>query len=450
MGKRWILKLLTIGALMLLLLLPMSALRELLEERQSRGLEVAEGIAASSSRSQQLVGPLLLVEATRTLRHERVVTENGVMRSVVESRRISEQRLLPPSRLRIIAGTRSERRGRGVFTSLLYHADLQIAAEFEPPPAPLIEGDLLAYRIDAVRLLLGLGDSRGIGAVAITVNGQTLEVEPGAAGIVWQPQGVHVDLPSSLWAVPLLTSAMTLQLSGTDTFSVLPLGGETTLQMTSDWPHPGFAGEHLPTRRDIREDGFSADWQISRLASRAQAALATCGAAEPPCHDLAQTALSVRFVDPVDRYLLTERALKYALLFLALVFGAVFFVEALRQVEVHLIQYGLTGLAMAVFYLLLLALSEHIGFALAYLVSALGCVGLITFYMRAVLGDRRRGAAFGGLVAGLYALLYGILQSEDYALLTGALALFALLAAVMLATRRLDWFQLALPGGGSR
>ncbi|MGQ0800085.1 MAG: cell envelope integrity protein CreD [Pseudomarimonas sp.] len=442
MGRRWIIKLLTIGGLMLLLLLPMAALRDLVSERQARGMEVAEGIAASSSRAQMLVGPLLLIEATRTLRRERVVTENGSMRSVVESVKVHEQVLVPPTKLLIDGDARSERRGRGVFTSLLYHAQLDVAAQFELPPSPTIEGDLLGYQINAMRLLLGVGDSRGIGSITLEVAGEALEVEPGAAGVAWQTQGLHANLPPALWSERQVSMQIALALSGTDSLAVVPVGGETTVKLRSDWPHPGFAGEHLPSRRDISASGFEADWNISRLASRAQQALASCGANSAECYDLTQTALSVRLVDPVDRYLLTERALKYALLFLALVFGAVFFVEALRQVEVHPIQYGLTGLALAVFYLLLLALAEHIGFALAYLLSALACVAVIAPYMSAVLGDRKRGTGFATLVAALYGLLYGVLQSEDYALLTGALALFALLAGVMLATRRLNWFAL--------
>ncbi len=443
MGRRWTFKLLTIGALMLLLLLPISVLRDLVLERQARGDEVAEGIAASSSRAQQLVGPLLVIDTVRTMRTERIVTENGSMRSIVESKKLRETLLIPPTRLAVSGDARTERRGRGVFTSLLYHADLDVEADFAWPAAPLIEGDLRDYSVIAARVVLGLGDSRGIGEVAVAINDQALSVEPGAAGVQWQAQGLHAELPEQFWDAGKLSARLHMKLSGTDTLAVLPIGDETRIKLRSDWPHPSFAGEHLPTNREITETGFEAEWQISRLASRAQSALAACGSQAAECYDFMSTALSLRLVDPVDRYVLTDRALKYSLLFLVLVFGAVFFVEALREVEVHVIQYGLTGLALAVFYLLLLALSEHIGFAFAYLCSALACVAVITPYMHAVLGDRRRGAAFGGLVAGLYALLYGILQAEDYALLTGALALFALLAGVMLATRRLNWFALS-------
>jgi len=156
----------------------------------------------------------------------------------------------------------------------------------------------------------------------------------------------------------------------------------------------------------------------------------------------------VALVDPVDRYLKTDRAMKYALLFLALVFGAVFFIEVLKGVAVHPLQYGLTGLALAIFFLLLLALSEHLGFGPAYGLAALACVGLIATYMGGVLGSRRRGLGFAGLLGLLFGLLFGLLQSEDYALLIGALALFAALSTVMLLTRRLNWYRLNDGGRG--
>ena len=154
------------------------------------------------------------------------------------------------------------------------------------------------------------------------------------------------------------------------------------------------------------------------------------------------TGFAVRLVEPVDRYLMTERAMKYALLFLALVFGAVFLVEALSSRPVHAVQYGLTGLGMAMFYLLLLSLSEHLGFGLAYAIAAGACASLLAYYLAGVLGSRRRGLAFGAGLAGLYGVLYLLLRSEDFALLVGSAVLFAALATAMVLTRRVDWSAL--------
>ena len=145
------------------------------------------------------------------------------------------------------------------------------------------------------------------------------------------------------------------------------------------------------------------------------------------------------FVDPVDQYLKSERAVKYGFLFILLTFAGFFLLEVLRRFSVHPVQYGLVGLALALFFLLLLSFSEHIGFAAAYAVSAVACVGLITYYVTHVLGSRAHGAGFGAALATLYALLYAILGSEDYALLTGSVLVFALLALVMVLTRRVNW-----------
>jgi inner membrane protein len=229
------------------------------------------------------------------------------------------------------------------------------------------------------------------------------------------------------------------RLLGTQAINWLPLAGEAIVTAKADWPHPSFQGQRLPTNPQIDAKGFSADWRVSRLSSQAVAALAQCGVGDTSCSAVQGSAFGVRLVDPVDRYLKTDRAIKYALLFIGLVFGAVFFLEALRGIDVHPLQYALTGLAMAMFFLLLLSLSEHLDFGPAYLIAAAACVGLITLYMQAVLGGTQRGLAFGALLGALYGLLYGLLQSEDYALLMGAVALFGLLAVVMLATRRFDW-----------
>lgn len=446
MSKALALKLGLIGALLLVLLVPLGALRGLVLERQQRAAEVVEEIAASSSREQTLLGPVLLVKGHRTIRLEQVVAELGATRTAVDLRHEPVQSLGLPARLEIDAELATERRGRGVFTALLYHGEQRIVARIEPPPPPAALPGQIDYRVEQARLLLGLGDSRGVRGIEVEVNGRVLAVEPGMPGLADLREGLYVPLPAELLDGTPLDVVIALDLSGIGRLAVAPLGDETQVRIKSDWPHPGFSGAHLPIERDMGEKGFSARWQVSRLSSGAQRAMQACldGAG---CAALGDTALSVRLVEPVDRYLMTERALKYSLLLLVVVFGMVFFVEALRGVVVHPLQYGLTGLALAVFFLLLLALAEHVGFGWAYLAAALACNALIAVYMEAVLGGRRRGWAFAGLLGVLHGLLYLLLQSEDFALLLGATGLFALLATVMLATRRLDWSQVGRDSG---
>lgn len=434
------LKLFLIGGLLVALMLPILSLRGLVWERQQRGLEAAADIARSSSRDQHLVGPLLLIESEETVQRTRSMHDGDAAAEVFhEEVRRRRQQLIAPDVLEMDNVLSARERRRGLFGALIYTDQLAVKARFAMPAPPPIEGDLIAHRWLGAALVMGVGDARGIQRLSVMVDGNELRVEPGSR-VGFIAEGVHAPLEiSGRQSGRHMEVRIDAQLQGTQSVYWSPLAGEARVSVQADWPHPSFQGRRLPDEPAIASDGFSADWTVSRLSSQSLQALARCEVDGSHCPAVDDAGFGVRLVDPVDRYLKTDRAIKYALLLLVLVFGAVFFLEALRSVDVHPLQYGLTGIALAMFFLLLLSLSEHIGFGPAYAVAAAACVGLIGFYMSAVLGSRSRGGLFGALVAGLYGLLYGLLQSEDYALLMGSLALFALLACVMLMTRRLDW-----------
>ncbi|ODU45239.1 cell envelope integrity protein CreD [uncultured Aquimonas sp.] len=429
-----------IGFTMLVLLVPILLLNGLVYERQQRAAEVRAEVAQSSSRAQRITGPLLRIEVERAVPERRLVMEEGVQREVVETKTVREARLLLPARLGYEAGFTSERRGRSLFLALLYHLKLKAGAEFDTTGL-LAEGER-AIRAD---LLLGLGDNRGIRSLGLSVGGKPLSVEPGAR-LPWLEAGVQASLPLAELQAQQLSVQLDAEISGTEALDFVPVGADTEVRLGGDWPHPSFGGDLLPQAPELRADGFSAQWKVSRLASQAQQAVRQCGLEATHCAGLSAHAFGLRLVDPVDRYLMTERAMKYALLVLVLVFGAVFFVEVVGGDELHPLHYGLIGLALAMFFLLLLALSEHIGFGLAYLLAALACIALIAVYLAGVLESRAKGWASAGLLAGLYALLYALLKAEDYALLGGALVLFGCLAVFMLATRRVRWAALGRAG----
>jgi inner membrane protein len=188
----------------------------------------------------------------------------------------------------------------------------------------------------------------------------------------------------------------------------------------------------------VREDGFAATWATTRLATdiqhRLDAYLRHGGVGQP--------GVGVRFVDPADQYAQTDRSIKYGLLFIGLTFAAFFLFEVLKRCSIHPLQYGFTGAALVLFYLLLLALSEHLAFGAAYAIGACACVALLTYYVVHVLGGRRRGLGFGLLLACVFGVLYVLISLEDHALLAGSLSLFGALAVVMIATRRVDWYRL--------
>lgn len=422
-----------VGLVMLVLMVPVTMLRGLVAERQARAAEVATEIAEASSHAQRLLGPMLLVEYEERRLHVRTVTEAGVEREVSEVKTERRRELVLPDRLRVDNELQTERRGRSLFSTLLVHADTDLQAAFTLPSTP--PPDTRPLRL---WLVMGLGDNRGLGSLEVSVGGRTHAPQPGT-GVGWLEQGVHVPLPLDLLQQRRLEVAANMTLSGTGSMHWLPAGSDTEVHAHGSWPHPGFTGDRLPVSPSVGADGFRAKWSVSRLASQAQQAIVRCGADAPHCPAALDASFGVRLVEPVDRYLMTERAMKYALLVLALVLGAVFVLEVTQRRPVHPVQYGLTGLALAMFFLLLLSLSEHIGFGAAYLVAAGASTALISAYLSA-LQQGRAGRWIVPLALGaLYGLLYGLLQSEDYALLMGSIALFGLLAALMLATRHLDW-----------
>ncbi|MEE7560645.1 cell envelope integrity protein CreD, partial [Xanthomonas sp. Kuri4-2] len=234
---------------------------------------------------------------------------------------------------------------------------------------------------------------------------------------------------------------MAFVLDGTRALSVVPVGDANEIALASRWPHPLFGGRFLPNERRIGEHGFSARWSLSALATGAQAQLQTGRDRDE------LDALRVELVDPVDVYTMADRASKYGLLFVVLTFVGFALFELIKRLPIHPLQYLLVGLALAIFFLLLLSLSEHVAFWQAYLVSAAACIGLQFVYLSGVLRSWGRAAGFATLLTALYGVLYGLLASEDNGLLMGSLLLFGVLAAIMWITRKLDWYEL---GGGLR
>ncbi len=240
--------------------------------------------------------------------------------------------------------------------------------------------------------------------------------------------------------------ALELTLEGIERQHFVPVGKTNAVTLNSAWPHPQFSGRFLPSpsNRTIDDSGFKATWNISSLATTAQQQIRRNelnGAAAEGQRASTLDRFSVGFIEPVNVYSLADRATKYGLLFVVLTFGAFFIFEMLKRLPIHPIQYLLVGLALAVFFLLLVSLSEKIEFGVAYLSASVACIALISFYLAYVLRDWKRGVGFGLGLTLLYSALYGLLISESNALVMGSILLFAILAAVMVATRKIDWYQ---------
>ena len=441
----------------LMLVLVLGRIEGLVWERKARGEEAVRGVEHSHAAAQSVLGPLLERNCSEEWDE---VTGTGDDRKVTSSRRDFRLREVP-SRLVVDGRTKSDPLWRGLYKVNAWTGHFAIGADFATLAAlqPHAEHANGRLRCGAPVLLVVLSDVRGVRAATGTVDGHVFDFQSGTRGSDYA-SGLHLALPAERadgdnTAKPLALH-LDLDLIGTGQLAWVPAADSLHWTLNSDWPHPSFGGQFAPEQREVRADGFSATWNLSALATSAPAdvarSLALCAptpvvAADPSddpsaksdkCLDL----MSVAFIDPVNPYVLSDRAVKYDLLFIVLTFIAVGLIEVLSGRRVHPVQYALVGLALSLFFLLLLSLSEHLPFEQAYAAAASACALLLGVYAASMLGRKLAGALFGLGIALLYGLLYALLQMEQNALVIGSVMLFAALATVMMLTRRIDWYAL--------
>jgi len=449
-------KVISVVFLALCLMIPLSLIEEQIGSRGYYQTRVIEEIASSSASSQTVIGPILAVAYwTKTPEKQyRRQNESGKMVAVTEPAQTHQHVAYVPARnLSIRGDAKVERRNRGIYQARLFTLDAEVEGAFEAP-ADLIkipDGDHFIEAKAAV--LFSVTDLRGlILDPDVTIDGKTLHFRPPSTGDFADIIGGNrLEIALGAWKpneARVMAFSFPLKLLGTERLSIAPTAENNRVELTSNWQHPSFQGRFLPRERTISETGFTAQWEISQLARNLESAVKgeLSYGGEDNYRD--KEILRIEFIDPVNIYLQAERAVKYGSLFIVLTFAAFFIGEALRRQPMHIMQYGLVGLSLAIFFLLLIALSEHLPFAYAYLIGAVACIGLISIYLAGAFKSKRMALGFGGAFSVLYAMLFGILQLEDMALLMGSLLLFAALAAAMLSTRHFDWYQLKQGGTG--
>ena len=446
------LKILMVLGMTLAILVPLLLIRGVIQDREAYRGEAVQEIARSEAGAQSLVGPVLVVPWTETVEVEEKNAEGEVVRKVRRDGESGEW-LFFPETLSFDGTMAPYMRRRGLHEVRMYELGGQLQADFKVQIPRDADPDL-PRKIGRPWLGYGIADVRGLrGAPRLQVNGATVELQQGL-GSRDQP-GVHVRLaPPAAGSLLSLATRLDLTLAGAEALAVAPLAAHNRIALASPWPHPLFNGAFLPTRRSVGAAGFEATWEISSLATNAQQQYRAGGGLSSSSVAMIRQgmnegldAAAISLVEPVDAYSQADRASKYGILFVLLTFVGFFMFELIKQLRIHPIQYGLVGLALAIFFLLLVSLSEHIAFGGAYLVASLACIGLLGFYLSHVLRSRARGVGFAVMLATLYAALYGLLVSEDNALVLGAGLLFLILAAIMVVTRKVDWYQLsAAPG----
>ncbi|WP_422505497.1 cell envelope integrity protein CreD [Stenotrophomonas sp. GZD-301] len=422
-----------VGGLILLLLIPLALIKGVINEREAYRNEAYQRVAQSRAGAQTLTGPIRVVPWTET-REVEVVDAAGTKKK--EKQVEQGEWLQMPSKLQVDGRMQPDERRVGLFRVPVYSWNATITAEFADDDYPAKDGRVYGTPY----LTVGIADVRGlVGSPQLQVDGKALDLLPDPGPVRNISTGLHVDLAAfddnRGGVLKASTVELTLVLDGSRSLAVVPVGDDSRIALRSPWPHPLFGGSFLPNQRKVDAQGFDAQWAVSSLASRAQQQLRSAG-------DVEIESVSVELVNPVDVYTQADRASKYGILFIVLTFVGFILFELIKHLRIHPLQYLMVGLGLAVFFLLLLSLSEHIPFWMAYAVSAVACIGVQAVYLSGVLHSWKRGLGFAAMLSVLYGALYGLLISENNALLMGSLLLFAVLASAMWITRRVDWYEL--------
>jgi inner membrane protein len=435
MNRALYLKIGTIALLVLVLVVPFGLVADLVAERRGLRDRVVQEIAQSSTGVQRLEGIALIVPCSESF-DETETLDGG--RTITRTRNRSCDLYILPETLAIDAAIDTEFRYRGIYRALLYRAKLRVSGTFTLTPQAAAPD--ARRRWGEPRLAVGIGEIRGIrSAPQLQWNGRTVAFAAGTSKAPWA-RGIQAAVSANVVQGETIAFAFPLDLAGMERIEIVPAAGQLRTHLASAWPHPSFIGQHLPESRSISASGFDAQWRTTDLGTNIRQAFQRCAGGK--CEDYAASAFGVAFIQTVDAYQQAYRAVRYGILIVGLTFAVFFLYEILVGSRVHPVQYALVGFALAVFFLLLIALSEHVAFALAYLIAATSCIGLVALYVRYVLGGWARAAVVGALLAVLYLAMFVVLGSEDYALLMGSLLTFAALSAFMLLTRRLDWYSL--------
>ena len=432
MRNSHLLRLLVLAVLALVLQIPVAMISGLVTERQQRSDEAVKEVSSKWGAAQSLTGPALVVPYVQ--RHTELANGQQVTRT--ESR----SAVFLPEQLHVRGTMRSALRHRGIFAVPVYTLGLQVDGDFARPNIAelgVAPGDVDWSRAE---LAVGISDARAIQtATTLAWNADTVGFLPGTGGFLEGRNGIHAPVAVPTGATHIHFS-FPLALNGSISTDFVPFAQTTLVELMGDSPHPSFQGKWLPTDRTLGDKSFSARWSVPFLGrGYPQAWASDTGMASV----VDSTRFGVELVNPVDEYHMASRSVKYAFLFILLTFATVWLIEVLAGVRVHPIQYLMLGAALCLFYLLELALSEHLGFPVAYAIASAAVVGMVGAYSSSILHRTTRAAIVALGVALLYGYLYLLLMNEDYALLIGSVGLFAMLGAIMYATRRVDWYATA-------
>lgn len=428
---------LSIALLTLLMLIPLFMVMQVVQERQVYHQGVLNEVAATWGQRQTLVGPVLVVPYVEHFTNVDTVTDkDGESRVVSKDIYKDHLAVLLPETLEIRADLAEEHRQRGIYDALVYNANISINGTFDH--SVLLKASEGERRIqwENAYVMFGIDDPKAISNTPALLWGEdTLALEPGTGMPKLLANGFHAPLPPGEYTDGATHPfKLSLKLHGSDGLFFAPVGKNTKTRMSSAWTNPSFQGALLPNTHEINAQGFNATWEISHLVRNYPQAWV---ASDNQTYDLHNFTAGVSLYESSSLYTQVNRAVKYAILFVSLTFLLLFAFEIGLKRRLHTLQYVLVGGSLALFYLVLLALAEHIGFLYAYIAASSVTVLPLTWYLGGILRDVWRTVGVFVVLALLYGLLYLLLQIEDYALLVGVGLLVGAMGMMMVITRRL-------------
>ena len=443
-GGSILIKLGLIGFLTILLLIPSSLIQDLIAERQNRQEEVIREISDKWSGSQLVQGPVLVLPYKTT-----VITEDPNTNKS-SSREIMTNIYILPETLNISSKANPEMLHRGIFDAVVYNSKIKVNGKFSALELIKSNIDPAMIQWDKAKVAIGLSDLKGLkNNPLIRLGNENYEVEPDLTSLKLFSNNLVILPNLSIGKNTAISFSFDLDLRGSEKLSFLHLGKNTSVKIEGEWNNPSFTGRYLPDERSVSGKAFSATWKMpyynrpypqqwieeNTILDKPDTLLKEKNNADTPA------AFGVDFLLPVDQYQKTTRAAKYAILVILLSFLSLFFTELLNKRNVHFLQYVLIGAAMTIYYTLLLALSEQIGFNMAYILASAATIGLIGTFIWSLLKNSKAALLFAGILSMFYGFIFVILQLQDMALLVGSVGLFVIIATLMYLSQKISWEQ---------
>lgn len=423
----------TIIIITLLLLIPTDMIRSLIGERESTQHQAIQEVSSKWGQEQTISGPLISIP------YFKYVKEFSKKDSTEKVVQIKEYIHILPTQLSISGNIDPEKRYRGIYEIVVYNSKLTITGSFKGTDFSSVDVPLNNIQFDKAEFVVGINDLRGIEKqVNLTWNNDEISFNPGVSSKDVVTSGIYAMVKMNPNDSSLYNFSLNLDLKGSQRLYFTPVGKVTDIKLASEWSTPSFNGAFLPDKREVTDKGFHADWNVLHL-NRNYPQIWTSDK-----HTIDDSEFGIDLKLPVDNYQKSYRSIRYAILFIGFTFLVFFFIEVLNKIFIHPIQYILVGVALIVFYTLLISISEHMKYNLAFIVSAISTLLLIAGYVRSILKSGKLSLLISGILTVLYAFIFVIIQLEDYALLIGSIGIFLILGLVMYFSRKIDWYNLNL------